>query len=947
MNFKFFILMLFAVCLSAAPAYAQDAGTTQTQLNASLTIGSSSASGDDYIILSQFNDLSGVPAPYLATEILAGFEIWDGKCDRYVIDEVVQTVPFLEVRVSPLNSDEPFVAPSTGVAGVFENTENYSYPLEWVGIPEKLERCMENHFRIEVDIDIADAATPQVATQTGNTVTISDGGGSFSVDDGDSDATNEIQNADEVDIDDAAGNYTSNDVEGALAEIFTLVTSSNAADADADPTNEIQNLSLSGNDLTISGGNTVSLPPDGDSDATNEIQSAAEVDVADAGGFYNSANVEGALQEIGADLAADADTDASNELITSVTSTGGNITITDPGATYTVPGDDIDNQTLTLSGNTLSIDNGNGVDLSGFVDGDGDSTNEIQDAAEVDVADAGGFYNSADVEGALQEIGADLAADADTDATNEIQSVSRTGTDVELSLGGGTVSIADNDNDSANELITDFSATNGNIAITDAGGTTTVAGDAIDNQNLSYNSTTQALSLDNGGTVTLNVDDADSDPTNEIQDADAVDITDAGGNYTSNDVEGALAEIAADFAADADGDSSNEIQQLSRTGNQVELSLGGGTVNIEDGDSDDTNESVTQFAVNGSGELSITDSDNTFTVAGDLIDNQQISNSVSGTVNSIEIENGGAITVDVADNDNDSTNEIQTAGEVDVADAGGFYASDDVEGVLQEIGASVAADADGDSTNEIQTLSVSETGTVNSVALSLGGGTVDIDVADNDNDATNELITEFTAVNGSLSITDAGGTSSVVGSAFDNQTLSLAGNQLSIADGNTVDLSTVVPESKTFDWFESAADGVEAKVYGLPADIANVSFSRSGNTATLVIPVGVFLDYVKVNVNSGAIGGSSDFVVKVVDRNGGRNTSAANYTPPTFVFIDRDNLNADPPTPTLPFRNRADNPPTPLMQITGFGTDGGGGTFIDITVKNVDSYGLSTLAFSF
>jgi len=41
-----------------------------------------------------------------------------------------------------------------------------------------------------------------------------------------------------------------------------LCATDNVNDADSDPTNEIQTLSISGQDLTISGGNTVTLPSD-------------------------------------------------------------------------------------------------------------------------------------------------------------------------------------------------------------------------------------------------------------------------------------------------------------------------------------------------------------------------------------------------------------------------------------------------------------------------------------------------------------------------------------------------------------------------------------------------------------------------------------------------------------------------------------------------------------
>ena len=49
-------------------------------------------------------------------------------------------------------------------------------------------------------------------------------------------------------------------------------TADNVDDADADAENELQQLSLDGQELSISNGNTVTLPADGDSDSANEIQ---------------------------------------------------------------------------------------------------------------------------------------------------------------------------------------------------------------------------------------------------------------------------------------------------------------------------------------------------------------------------------------------------------------------------------------------------------------------------------------------------------------------------------------------------------------------------------------------------------------------------------------------------------------------------------------------------
>lgn len=49
-------------------------------------------------------------------------------------------------------------------------------------------------------------------------------------------------------------------------------TADNVDDADANAQNELQLLTINGQELSISNGNTITLPSDGDSDATNEIQ---------------------------------------------------------------------------------------------------------------------------------------------------------------------------------------------------------------------------------------------------------------------------------------------------------------------------------------------------------------------------------------------------------------------------------------------------------------------------------------------------------------------------------------------------------------------------------------------------------------------------------------------------------------------------------------------------
>ncbi|QSE98467.1 Lcl domain-containing protein [Fulvivirga lutea] len=97
----------------------------------------------------------------------------------------------------------------------------------------------------------------------------------------------------------------------------------NVDDADADATNEIQQLTIEGNILTISNGNSITLPEEEDGDSTNEIQELS---------------INGQLLSISngnsITLPEEQDGDSENEL-----------------------------QQLSIEGNVLTISNGNSVNL--------------------------------------------------------------------------------------------------------------------------------------------------------------------------------------------------------------------------------------------------------------------------------------------------------------------------------------------------------------------------------------------------------------------------------------------------------------------------------------------------------------------------------------------------------------------------------------------------------
>lgn len=125
------------------------------------------------------------------------------------------------------------------------------------------------------------------------------------------------------------------------------------------------------------------------------------------------------------------------------------------------------------------------------------------------------------------------------------------------------------------------------------------------------------------------VNDADADPTNEIQNLSnsssgtdrTLNIT--GGNGTTFSI------------ADTDNDSSNELQNLTLTNN-------GDIRNI--------------FITNGaSTQFNVIDNDNN-----PNNEIQNLSNSVNGTNRTINITGGTGTTFSIADTDNDSTNELQS-----------------------------------------------------------------------------------------------------------------------------------------------------------------------------------------------------------------------------------------------------------------------------------------------
>jgi hypothetical protein len=150
----------------------------------------------------------------------------------------------------------------------------------------------------------------------------------------------------EVDLSALGINYSLASVQEFLSVPYALYakTAGSTGDGDTDPTNEIQTLSLTGNLLEISSGNSVTL--------SSQTLSIVGSTLTISGG--NSVVIP------------DSQT---------LSLTGSTLSISN-GNSVIIPAN-TDNQTLSVSGNTLSILNGNSVTLPTSMDND--TTNELQD----------------------------------------------------------------------------------------------------------------------------------------------------------------------------------------------------------------------------------------------------------------------------------------------------------------------------------------------------------------------------------------------------------------------------------------------------------------------------------------------------------------------------------------------------------------------------------------
>jgi len=396
----------------------------------------------------------------------------------------------------------------------------------------------------------------------------------------------------------------------------------------------------------------------------------------------------------------DADNDPGNELVQSFQLSENNIlTLSDAGGNKTIDLSKYDNQPINL-GDVLRLGtNAGGLGISNLAN----PINNQDAATKI-------YVDNLDIR------------DEDADPTNEIQ---------DLELADNVLKISNNESATAINLSAYL--------------------DNTDNQNLSLtiSGTSRTIAIENGDGVTFNVADNDNDPENEIQDLELnINTLKITNNSTATEID------LSTYLDNTDNQNlSLETSGISRT---ISIDNGEGvTFNVADNDNDPENEiqdlqltenilKITNNALASNIDLSAY-LDNT--------DNQTLSLSISGTERTITISGGNEISLDVADNDNSSTNEAQTlsksGNEISlsaVSSVGGgtvILNDDDPTNEIQNLSLSgddlnISGGVGVSLSDYRQTISASGTGNTRSLSISGGGNTISLNIADNDSSPTNE-----------------------------------------------------------------------------------------------------------------------------------------------------------------------------------------------------------------
>lgn len=194
------------------------------------------------------------------------------------------------------------------------------------------------------------------------------------------------------------------------------------------------------------------------------------------------------------------------------------LTIVEGSTTHTVNltdlQDNTDDQDLTLSGNTLSIEDGNSVSLAPYLDNTDNQTLSYNATTNVLTLQNGGTVNLSDLQDNTDDQTLNLSGNTlSIESANSVslapyldntddQQISLTGNTLAIES-GNSVSLSGYLDNTDDQQIT-YNSTN-NIITLESGGTVDLSDlqDNTDDQAISYNATTNIITLESGGTVNL------------------------------------------------------------------------------------------------------------------------------------------------------------------------------------------------------------------------------------------------------------------------------------------------------------------------------------------------------------------------------------------------------------------------------------------------------------
>jgi len=377
--------------------------------------------------------------------------------------------------------------------------------------------------------------------------------------------------------------------------------------------------------------------------------------------------------------------------------------------------------------------------------------------------------------------------DGDTSALNELQELVRLGGRMGLKNADGSINytVSLPDSSSTNELQT-ISQMGNIITLSKGGGSVTF----VDNDKQTLSLIGNTVYISNGNSITLNTNDADSDPTNELQtiskSGTTISLNKSGGSITDSDnqtlsVSGSTLSISSGNSVILpDGSSTNELQTLGQTSSKgtITLSQGGGKVILPD--SSASNE-LQNLSLSGA-SLSISSGNNVILPDGSSTNEIQTLGQTSSKGTITLSQGGGKVILP----DSSASNEIQnlsiTGANLSISSGNTVVLPDASSSnelqTLSKSGSSITLSNSGGSVldSDEQTLTLS--GNILSIS---NGNSVTINTNDSDSNPYNE-IQKITKTGNTITLSQNGG--SITDS--DAQTLSINGNTLSISNGNSV-----------------------------------------------------------------------------------------------------------------------------------------------------------------